>query len=269
MVSWQQHLWLSHHTPVCHTLKQFDGKPTHTFCCAKMYKLLKLFFFFFNIVRLSKYSHNNRSNMWWLVEYWNLLRGICHFDDIFIIGCTKSCHSDNFWCSQWWKFHQNDDISISVLSKTSCSNTFDICDMAIRCDMVIRCDMAIRSHHLWTMSSVTIIRLDKDYYSCYHIQFNQCVMLQALTITLATKLSNQRVILKALGSTRSKHLIWGQPSQLTLNIQSHQITQDTCLRSFYKILYAQPLKHLSFLYHLPLEFFFFLIEPSTWYYPIL
>ena len=37
-----------------------------------------------------------------------------HFDEIFITGCTGSCHFDNFQCSQWWKFHQNEDISISV-----------------------------------------------------------------------------------------------------------------------------------------------------------
>ena len=24
----------------------------------------------------------------------------------FIIGCTESCHFDNFQCSQWWKFRQ-------------------------------------------------------------------------------------------------------------------------------------------------------------------
>ena len=37
-----------------------------------------------------------------------------HFDEIFITGCTKSCQNDNFRCSQWWKFHQNDNISVSV-----------------------------------------------------------------------------------------------------------------------------------------------------------
>ena len=38
----------------------------------------------------------------------------CHFDEIFITGCTGSCHFDNFRCSQWWKFHQNDNISVTV-----------------------------------------------------------------------------------------------------------------------------------------------------------
>ena len=35
----------------------------------------------------------------------------CHFNEIFISGCTGSCHFDNFQCSQWWKFCEN-DISI-------------------------------------------------------------------------------------------------------------------------------------------------------------
>ena len=38
------------------------------------------------------------------------------FDKIFINGCTWSCQNDNFQCSQWWKFHQNDDISVSVIT---------------------------------------------------------------------------------------------------------------------------------------------------------
>ena len=40
----------------------------------------------------------------------------CLFDEIIITGCTGSCHFDNFQCSQQWKFHQNVDISISMLN---------------------------------------------------------------------------------------------------------------------------------------------------------
>ena len=40
-----------------------------------------------------------------------------HFDEILITGCTESCHFDNFQCSQWLKFRQNDDIFVSVTAK--------------------------------------------------------------------------------------------------------------------------------------------------------
>ena len=40
-------------------------------------------------------------------------------NEIFITGCTGSCHFDNFHCSQWWKFRQNDDISFFVLPRIS------------------------------------------------------------------------------------------------------------------------------------------------------
>ena len=46
-----------------------------------------------------------------------LKRKCCHFDEILITDCTESCHFDNFRCSQWLKFRQNDDISVSVLSR--------------------------------------------------------------------------------------------------------------------------------------------------------
>ena len=42
-----------------------------------------------------------------------------HFDEIFITGCTGSCHFDNFQCSQWWTFHQNEDFSVSVKNNTT------------------------------------------------------------------------------------------------------------------------------------------------------
>ena len=44
----------------------------------------------------------------------SLKRKYCHFDEIFITGCTGSCQNDNFQCSQWWKFRQNGDIFVSV-----------------------------------------------------------------------------------------------------------------------------------------------------------
>ena len=45
---------------------------------------------------------------------------IYNFDKNFITVCTRSCQNDNLWCSQWWKFHPNNDFSSSVypLKKT-------------------------------------------------------------------------------------------------------------------------------------------------------
>ena len=40
-------------------------------------------------------------------SHWNVK--FHHFYDIFITGCTESCQNDNFQCSQWWKFCQNED----------------------------------------------------------------------------------------------------------------------------------------------------------------
>ena len=34
-------------------------------------------------------------------------RHVCQCDEIFINGCTGSCHFDNFWCRQCRKLHQN------------------------------------------------------------------------------------------------------------------------------------------------------------------
>ena len=48
----------------------------------------------------------------------SLKRKCRHFDEILITGCTGSCHFDNFQCSQWWKFHQNEDISVSVIRRS-------------------------------------------------------------------------------------------------------------------------------------------------------
>ena len=46
----------------------------------------------------------------------SLIRKCRHCDEIIITDCTGSCHFDNFRCSRWWKFHQNDYISVSVVS---------------------------------------------------------------------------------------------------------------------------------------------------------
>ena len=68
-----------------------------------------------------RFAFRITSTMWgkstWMMTSSNgttLKRKCRHFDEILITGCTGSCHFDNFQCSQWWKFHQNEDISVSV-----------------------------------------------------------------------------------------------------------------------------------------------------------
>ena len=42
------------------------------------------------------------------------LKGRRRFEALFVSGCTWRCSFDNFRCSQWWKFHQN-NIWVAVL----------------------------------------------------------------------------------------------------------------------------------------------------------
>ena len=61
------------------------------------------------------------------ISRYNALKQKCrHFDEIFITGCTESCQNDNFRCSQWLKFHQNDNISVSVWSLQRCNVFLDL-----------------------------------------------------------------------------------------------------------------------------------------------
>ena len=59
----------------------------------------------------------------------------CHFDEIFITDCTGSCHFDNFQCSQWWKFCQNEDISVSVPNGCCPSMCLSVC-MSVQIDNI-------------------------------------------------------------------------------------------------------------------------------------
>ena len=49
-----------------------------------------------------------------LVVAYTLKRKCRHFDEIVITDCTGSCHFDNFQCSRWWQFHQNEHISVTA-----------------------------------------------------------------------------------------------------------------------------------------------------------
>ena len=48
------------------------------------------------------------------MPHWRaLIQKCCHFYEIFINGCIRSCQNDNLQCSQWLRFRQN-DISVSA-----------------------------------------------------------------------------------------------------------------------------------------------------------
>ena len=52
-------------------------------------------------------------NMWWMMDF-ILKWKHCHFDTIFVTGCSWSWQNDNFQCIHRLKFHQNDVIPASV-----------------------------------------------------------------------------------------------------------------------------------------------------------
>ena len=82
----------------------------------------------------------------------NTLTRKCHLYEIFITGCTGSCHFDNFQCSQWWKFHQNDNSSISVCTLHCSSYTLHCASYTHHCASytlhcaVIVADWVVASH---------------------------------------------------------------------------------------------------------------------------
>ena len=56
-------------------------------------------------------------SMWWN-ELWKSPKWkYLQFDEITITGCIGSCQNDNIQCSQWLKFHQNDNIFVSVMTR--------------------------------------------------------------------------------------------------------------------------------------------------------
>ena len=109
---WKMSFWQSHVSLI--TSISLNWRQKHGFCIA-----------------LFCSSYDN--NVWWVcVEYlsiffsvtlqpcssgtisWTLKRQCCHFDEIFVSGCTRGFHFDKFVCSQLWKFRQNDHIFVFV-----------------------------------------------------------------------------------------------------------------------------------------------------------
>ena len=62
---------------------------------------------------------NDGKSVWKLIT--PTMKRKCHFDEIFIAGCTGSCHFDNFQCSHWWELQskchfrfKNDNLQCSL-----------------------------------------------------------------------------------------------------------------------------------------------------------
>ena len=54
---------------------------------------------------------NPKQNKMWTALKWKPH----HFDEIFITDSNGSCQNDNFLCSQWWNFHQNDNFQLQCM----------------------------------------------------------------------------------------------------------------------------------------------------------
>ena len=77
--------------------------------------------------------------------YETLKRNCCHFDHIFITGCTEGCHFDNV---QWCKCRQNDDISVSV--NAFCKRGREEFSVQRRCrDIRVRASISYVGGSLW------------------------------------------------------------------------------------------------------------------------
>ena len=75
------------------------------------------------VIHLTNYAQRSRSVLFCCRQIWNEMSS---FDEILITGCTGSCHFDNFQCSQWLKFHQNQYIYVSVMYPPITLITFSI-----------------------------------------------------------------------------------------------------------------------------------------------
>ena len=103
-------LWCEGHNNDCSKLKHFQSPRK---CC--VYYLDWKYIYIYNIYNTTLiYSSKGKTIVFPIQK---LKQKFGHFDKISIIGCTGSCHFDNFHCSQWWEFHQNEDISASAKKK--------------------------------------------------------------------------------------------------------------------------------------------------------
>ena len=93
-----RHLWRGIRRRWCHTYVAAPGSATRW----QVWFVFLLYLWRILTCSISRKICNVINEMKW-----------CHFDELFVIGCTESCHFDNFRFSQWRKFCQN-DVSISA-----------------------------------------------------------------------------------------------------------------------------------------------------------
>ena len=93
------------------------SKKIWKFCVMALYGPSGVFFSQMtrNVESVSIAWHHHESSCSGALSSRNSLKRKCRpFDGIFV-NDTGDCHFDNFWCSHWWKFHQNVNISVSVI----------------------------------------------------------------------------------------------------------------------------------------------------------
>ena len=59
-------------------------------------------------------------------KYQSPVKRKCHFYEGFAVGCSESCHFDNFGCILWPKFRQSDDISFSMIISEYIEHNFEL-----------------------------------------------------------------------------------------------------------------------------------------------
>ena len=111
---------------------EYNGKPITTLGAPRIHRKPYGIMMIADAPVPNRHQGNNNHHVDFYWDYgaiWMALRNThtlelecLHFDEIFITGCSGSCQNDNFQCSQWWKFRQN-DIFVSVYGVAATKHT--------------------------------------------------------------------------------------------------------------------------------------------------
>ena len=110
---------------------------------------IQIFYTLYIHTRTPRYIFHVHGHKCIAIIAWSMKRSCCHFDKIFIIGCTESCQNDNFESSRWRKFHQNDNIPVSVTTRCNYhghSHSIHYADMLSLYGNKSSCEQAILNH---------------------------------------------------------------------------------------------------------------------------